>query len=1240
MSRAGWRSVRVLGPLLGVVLITGAAPAHATAPRAVAGVTTRATDSAAEQTALAQAAETGEPVEITAMRTEYATTAANPDGSFTLTQSTAPQRARAADGAWRDVDTTLERRQDGSVGPKASVVDLSFTGGGAGKDMIRLGSKQGAVSLGWPGTLPEPTIHGATATYADVMTGVDLELTATAEGYHEVLVVKSAAAAVNPELEQVTLSASGEGLQVVPGAGGGLRAVDENGNTVFKGPAGQMWDSAGGQAEASRSVRGAVTENAENSTGEGNANQPGVGDTTSILPVRVDGGAVSVTPDLDLLRGAETVYPVRIDPSVGLGVSERSVISSDGDRWWQFKGEYGVGLCGSADGYYCGSGYKNRMLFELAPTQLAGKYVLDATFRVRETWSFNCNPHWVDLERTDNMSEGTRWPGPKALDLMGDRNVSYGRGDNCSPSQPDSWVEFNDNPAESNENLTPTVRSFADGKISRLTFMLRAQDETDARAWKRFDDNAELKVNYAHQPGVPTSVGVIPGNGTTPYCRKTSADPLMVTRVDPMVQARVQTKVEAHQGENEGSLRAEYVVERGDDAAWHGVWSAARPESGWAPDETLQNLRTSSRADGGLYRLKARTRSHWSYNGASGDLYSSYSSWCYFKIDSTAPKAPTITAGAPYTECTVNLCNPGGGPGTPGSFTFTHNAADNDVKAFRWRLLTSSAQKTKQISGSTVTVNDVTPSLAGTQVLSVEASDLKLDSSGRTRWGTPTEFTFKVSTPSGPVGRWHLDDGTTGSGVVVAKDVATEAGTRHDATLVGTAGATWSGRGRGGGPDYSLRLNDAATNVADQIGHAATASPAVNTRDSFTVSAWVQLSNPSTNRVVLSESGASGSAFALYYSASFKKWIFNRMDRDQVNPVFIRSVADRINPPLNVWTHLSGVFDTQGDTDKSNDTIQLFVNGQPQGDPVTLAASASTYEPWTANTGLQMGRSMENGGYGGYFFGLLDEVAVWQRPLTGDEIMEESRAAQGNLPTNELVAHWDATAATETTIPESPATLYAPGSLKLAGGAAPNAERSAVVLNGTTAYASVTGPVVDESGSFTVSASVEVDSEALAAKPVGYTGQIAGQRTGNESAWALWITKPAEGAYQWKFTRTAVGSNGQAVQSAEVAAGDLAETDTWVQLTGVFDAQESWGQADASYGQLHLYVGEFDQLGGENSGFVDAQPGSGELAVGRGARGGAVGNYLPGGIQSLKVWTGAMTADQVREQVQVASDGG
>ncbi|MEF9521813.1 MULTISPECIES: LamG domain-containing protein [Streptomyces] len=1230
---AGITSAALVASLSAFTVPAVAAPADR-------AVTTSASSDAVidHATAARRAAASGEQVEVTGERTEYTTTTANPDGTFTLVQSAVPQRAEGDDGTWHAVDATLERRPDGTVGPRAAVVDLSFSGGGDGSGLIRLANDEGSLHLDWPGRLPEPRLEGAKAVYPEVLDGVDLELTATAEGYREVLVVKTAQAAADPALEQIELTASTTDLRLMPGAGGGVRAVDTDGNTVFKGPAGQMWDSAGQDGRpAADGVRtqlataagtgGEVPDPVEEGT------QPGAGDASAVMPVQVDGDSVTVAPDLGLLRGKDTVYPVYIDPSVGLGVSERTVLSSDGDKFWQFNGDYGVGRCSVSGPYYCGSNYTNRMYFEFSPSKLAGKYVLDATFRAYETWSFSCSAKWVDLERTNNISEGTRWPGPTQLDQMGDRYVSAGRGSQCSPDQPDQWIEFNDNPDETDENLASTVRKFADGKISRLTLMLRAKDESDPEAWKRFDDNAELKVTYAFKPGVPTSVGVIPGDGTTAYCRTSSSDPLIVTRIDPMVQSRVQTQVEHHLGDEEGSLQAEFVVERGDDAAWHQVWSGYRPSSGWDPDETLEKMRTSNRADGGLYRLRSRTQSHWSYSGKSGDLFSSYSSWCYFKIDSTAPKAPVITSLSPYTQCTADLCEGKGGPGTAGSFTFQPNAADTDITGYRWRLLTTSAKEAKAVTGKSVTVSDVTPSLSGTQVLSVEAKDV------RSRWGAPAEFSFKVAPAAGATGTWHFDDALPGSGVTIAKDTAAE-GTRHDATLY-TAGAGWSTLARRGDADNSLWLND-GSDTTQRAGYAATSAPAVNTRDSFTVSAWAYLTDTSQTRVVMAAPGTYGSAFTLYYSASYKKWVFNRTAGDvKDKPVYLRSLGDATAPPLKVWTHLAAVFDTKKDTNKANDTIQLFVNGRPQGEPVVLDGVSTAYQPWVSSGGLQIGRSLVGGTWGEHFRGRLDEVNVWQRVLTPDEITQQAQLLEEGVPANELVAQWDAASSTGTTVKEL-SSYPAPSLTLSAAGAVLDEENNALVLDGSAGYASATGPVVDETGSFTVSARVQLDSAKLASKPVGYEALVAGQQaSAGESSWALWAVKPADGVYQWKFTRTAVGADGKVTQSAEAPGGDIAETDTWVQVTGVFDAQEPWERTDPAdsaktetrYGRLHLYVGEFDQPSETASGFTTPQYGAGALAVGRGSRGGTTGHHLPGALEELRVWTGAMSADQVRSQV-------
>lgn len=162
--KSGWgigvparRARRSGGVLLGGVaasLVLSALPVlpvETAASAAAADVSPGLVD---ESTALAQAKASGEPVEVTADRTEYSTTRANPDGSFKLTQSTTPQRVQNDDGTWGVVDPTLERRSDGRIAPKGAVVDLSFAGGGPGSDMLKLANDGRSITLGWAAHCP------------------------------------------------------------------------------------------------------------------------------------------------------------------------------------------------------------------------------------------------------------------------------------------------------------------------------------------------------------------------------------------------------------------------------------------------------------------------------------------------------------------------------------------------------------------------------------------------------------------------------------------------------------------------------------------------------------------------------------------------------------------------------------------------------------------------------------------------------------------------------------------------------------------------------------------------------------------------------------------------------------------------------------------------------------------------------------------------------------------------------
>src|SRR5262245_16031417 len=82
-------------------------------------------------TAASSARVCGGRVEVLPARTPYAQTFATAEGTMVLEQSVEPRWAKRPDGSWSDVDTTLRFASDGSVRPVATVVPMSFSGGGA-----------------------------------------------------------------------------------------------------------------------------------------------------------------------------------------------------------------------------------------------------------------------------------------------------------------------------------------------------------------------------------------------------------------------------------------------------------------------------------------------------------------------------------------------------------------------------------------------------------------------------------------------------------------------------------------------------------------------------------------------------------------------------------------------------------------------------------------------------------------------------------------------------------------------------------------------------------------------------------------------------------------------------------------------------------------------------------------------------------------------------------------------------
>ncbi|WP_229919703.1 LamG-like jellyroll fold domain-containing protein [Streptomyces minutiscleroticus] len=1186
--------------------------------------------SEAEQ-ALEKAGETGERVEVVGQQSKDTTVYANPDGStFTLEQSAVPVRAATADGGWQTPDATLVRQADGRVAPKAAAVAMEFSGGGSDDPLVRIDKDGRSLALGWPGRLPEPELDGTSALYRGVLDDVDLKVTASTEGFQHVLIVKTPQAAAQPELQQVEYSLKASGLSVVENNSGGYNAVDEDGNWVFRAPRAHMWDSTGtgGTTQASgKTARAAasVAASAQEAGDGGSGSEPAPGATVKAMQVSADQDSLTVKPDADMLTGTEAEhFPLYIDPSVSWGEAERTLLRSDGYEsygWGNGDDDLGkgIGKCGTWGGYHCGPGYTQRLYFEFAPDKLKGKRVLDATFRVTEPWAFQCSPRWIQLYRTNNISSSTTWASrPTHLDLVGDRNVSAGRGSSCDPDTPAAPIEFNDDPSESYENLTPTVKNFADGKFSRLTLMLKAKDETDASAWKRFRNDAVLAVTYVGLPAVPTSPSIASS------CETNASDPAWVSDPTPRFSAKVQA---ASGGESGASLRAHFYVQQKTSSGWTVVATEpVRPSSGYVGDNATVSLDSPiTLAQNTPYRMAVFTRSY--YNSGANSIESNSTvttkGWCYFTIDSTRPKMPTVTApaGAVYTVCPADSDGCGaatGGPGTAGQFTFTKNSADANIVAFEYKLATDKSW-TKVSATSSVT-RSIKPALSGVQVLYVRA----VDSVGSGQSGETTAIRFNVAEGEGPSGLWHFDDAAPDSGSTTAADKGTAPGSRHNLTLH-ESGAGWSTFSRTGEGGRSLWLNDTAS-TSSQTGYAEASGPVVNTQSSFTVSAWAYPTDDGSFRTVLSQTGSDSKGISLYYSPGIGRWVFLMHWYENGTRKYIGANADATpGITLKAWTHLAGVYDGEAHT------LSLFVNGKRQGDPVLVPEAGRA----TAVDGkFQIGRAgTTSGAFNNYWKGRVDEVAAYQTVLPDAEVAKVAKLLNADETARavELVAAWQPQGSTGTAALTDTVSGYG-RSLQLSGGA--SVTDDAIVLDDAGSSVTTPGPVVDDRESFTVTTEVELDTKALGTKPDGYTAQVLGQRTADGSAWGLWYQRTGIEEYideesgelsnrpvgYWRFGRLNSDGSFTAVESDEAAASGA------VRLTGVYDAQE---------GTIRLYLAS--TRNGVDTAYT-AAIGSGEFAGGKGFVNKAWSHYLPGKITDIRIWVGAAEENQVGPLVGAAQD--
>lgn len=635
---------------VGVLVVTLAGPVMADSSTP-GGDSTVAGDQPDGSTQAAQqkAQETGQPVVVDALTTETSQTTALPDGSFALTTNAQPVRVRKGD-AWKAVDATLTANADGSYSPTATPSSLTLSGGGTGPLATVSDDRGHLLSYTLPFPLPTPTVQGDTALYDDVLPGVDLRTKATDQGgFSEVLIVEDAAAAADPQLRQLRLTTTTQGLTVSADAAGNITAKATDGSATYASPAPRMWDSSsqatGSSVAASRptlqQLSADATDDDDPNDLPSSADGPGAG--AQIQPIAVDASdsSLTLTPDADLLTGPGTTYPLYLDPFTNPtnvltgGYVEVQEYSGCADaHTWNVPQDGGEGV-----GYqqYTTSCFGlERSYYQMDTSHLDSRMIIgSATLNLTETdgADHDCSHTWpVTLKATSGVGPATTWNNqPNTATTIRTSSVKSAYAP-CG----DQGLNF---------DVTSQIDAAA-GVKDTWTFGLFGDEQktTSNLGFMRFATNPSIYVVFDIPPNQPGPVSTTPdsinpngsacGGGTSGWIGKTSLKADGTSNI--MLNAKVTTDMA---GTN---LKGEFAVwdNQTDDGTGGSTFSTPADSPYVASGQVVHTALGIRVYDGHQYG--------WRVRAFDGYHAGAWQTDCHFNVDLTAPSLTQIDSSSGF----------------------------------------------------------------------------------------------------------------------------------------------------------------------------------------------------------------------------------------------------------------------------------------------------------------------------------------------------------------------------------------------------------------------------------------------------------------------------------------------------------------------------------------------------------------------------------------------------------------
>ena len=856
-----------------------------------------------EHEASQAAAATNKPVVVDELTTPTEKVVASPDGSFAKTVSTEPVRM-LVNNVWTDISTDLVD-SGGVLKPKAAPADLQLGKGGTPHLSTVADGEGHAVSESWPyGNVPKPTVKGNVATYAGILPGVDLIQIVKKQGISQVLKIYTPEAGRDPRVTDLKLKLETKNIVLGSDGDGGLTGTSvHDGEEVLTSAAGQWWDSRHAGA------------------GPTDPGGPGITGSFDLSLVTDSTGTHEKLGIASIAARTDLTYPLYIDPDWSTQRASFVYVDSGFPTTSYWNGQYttgnvNLGFLPAKWDYSYGINHSARGYWQFNTSPLVGKKIIAAKFNVTNIWSSSCAARTVRARVTGGIGPGTTWNSqPGWVRDLDAKAFAYGYS-GC----PTATVGFDMMAAAT---IFPTVGQwtvglFADGEAS------------DELSWKRFANDASITITYGTSPNPPQLTSM---SGCSHQCPDSGAQPGLTRFTNPVFSVYASDP----DGNGDGNINVYMSLFKNGQVIWTTNTPLSVPGTGgtvnWGPG-TGRPLLTD-----GDYVFQTQV--------ADQTGMTSPTTAYTFKVDTTAPPAPSISTSSP--ALASGLDSNGVVGQTAYDFQLTNPSVD-PVKGFIYALtgdgITPSNPGNMSCGQSISYFTMVCPADGKTtsfQVAAITKNNTKItawsiDEAGNVgtivRTLTPSTKSFNVGKLS-PLPSQNLTVALTG----LATALSIPAGTQ------GPAGTCSEVADPEAPPGFS------APALGLQGGYGSTSSSAANTAGSFTVSGWFCPTAVTASAVqpVITQTDATNTSLAELRINAASKWELTTRTAaggaeaaatgttvTSNNWYFVNAVYDKVNRQLRITTHSGNDVSTW--TVATSPTAHAAV---PAGAKVLLGASST-----------------------------------------------------------------------------------------------------------------------------------------------------------------------------------------------------------------------------------------------------------------------------------------------------------